>query len=103
MKMHKTAVLFCLWGALFLGVSSSAAFVAHTVAAYSGACEKLDGLPGMLQSAGFIPRGDCKLVHGDCPGPKNEYCEVGGKLGHCIKDVIDGKHVCVCVRDRVSR
>jgi hypothetical protein len=103
MKMHKTVVLFGLWGALFLGVSSGAAFVAHTVAMYSGACEELNGFPGLLQSAGFIPFGHCKWVDGKCPGPRREECIVNGKRGHCVATWADGRHVCVCVKDKISR
>jgi hypothetical protein len=103
MKMHKAVVLSCLWGALFLGVSSSAAFVAHTVAAYSGACEKLDGLPGLLQSAGFIPIGECHYINGVCPARGHETCRVDGRRGHCVSRLIDHYPICVCERDRISR
>ncbi len=103
MKMHKVVVLFCLWGALFLGVSSAAAYVAHTIAAYDGACEKLDGFPGLLQAAGLIRLGNCKIIDGNCPGPGHEGCIVGGKSGHCEFRWEDGKHVCVCVKDHISR
>ena len=103
MKMHKAVVLSCLWGALFVGVSSSAAFVAHTIAKYDGVCEKLDGFPGLLQATGIVHFGRCAFVNGVCPGPTQEFCDAGGKVGHCIVDAIDGRKVCVCVRDKISR
>ena len=104
MRTHKTTLWFCLLIAIFLGLSSGALLVARTIGAYSGACEKLDGFPGLLQVAGFVPLGNCKFTKtGVCPGPKAEACDVGGKLGHCQETSVDGKHVCVCVKDRISR
>jgi hypothetical protein len=101
MKTRKTAVWFCLLGALLVGASSGAAFVMHTVNTYAGTCSKLDGFPGLLQSTGFLPGGKCVLVDGKCP-PK-EKCEVDGKKGHCVVDVIDHRSLCVCKPTTVSR
>ena len=81
MRMHKNFAWFCLLGVLFLGLSSGAVLVARTINEYSGACEKLNGFPGMLQSAGFVPIGNCKFIKGKCPGPKQEQCVVNGKPG----------------------
>lgn len=103
MRMHKNFAWFCLLGVLFLGLSSGAVLVARTINEYSGACEKLNGFPGMLQSAGFVPIGNCKFIKGKCPGPKREQCVVNGKRGHCVEDVVNGHTVCVCVKDRASR
>jgi hypothetical protein len=99
MKMHKAVVLSCLWGALFVGVSSSAAFVAHTIAKYDGVCEKLDGFPGLLQATGIVHFGRCAFVNGVCPGPTQEFCDAGGKAGHCSVRSIDGRNACVCIRN----
>ena len=102
MRTHRTTLWLSI--ALFLGLSSGALLVARTIEAYSGACEKLDGFPGLLQAAGFVPLGHCKFTNlGVCPGPKVEACVVNGKLGHCQETSIDGKKLCVCVKDRISK
>lgn len=98
--MHKAVALFCLLAALFLGVCSGAVFVAHTVAADSGSCEKLDGFPGLLQAAGFVPTGDCKMVDHECP--KGEQCRVDGKRGHCVAKEINGEYRCVCKPNKIG-
>jgi hypothetical protein len=103
MKNHKRFVLSCVFGTLILGVSSGAALFAHTVATYSGACSKLNGFPGLLQSAGFLPFGNCRLVLGKCP--TRNVCSVGGKKGTCEEVHWDDKnrHACVCIPKGISR
>src|SRR5580700_8321194 len=103
MRINKRIVLYCLLGALFLGVASGAALVSHTVTMYSGACEKLNGFPGLLQSAGFVPRGECHMVEGKCSDPVHNGCTVDGKKGHCVRQVTNAGAICVCVKDRISR
>ena len=103
MRTHKGIALFCLLGAMFFGVSGGAVLVAHTVSTYSGTCDKLDGFPGLLQSAGFVPVGNCKFINGKCPGPAKEACAVNGKSGHCVAQVVNDHAVCICVKDKISR
>ena len=101
--VNKSIALCCLLGALFLGFSSGAAFVWHNVAKGRGACEKLDGFPGLLQAAGFVPSGNCRLIDGKCPTTSSGACVVAGKPGHCVAELIDNKRLCVCVKDKMSR
>jgi hypothetical protein len=105
MKRNRTLLVGCMICLLFLGIAGRA-YVLQTVQTYSGACEKLHGVPGLLQSAGFVPEGDCKV------DPKSDKdhrcmehaCEVWGKKGHCEEQQLDTKTVvCVCVPDRPSR
>jgi hypothetical protein len=110
MKRHKTIVTRCLLSALFLGVSSGAVLVIQTVQTYSGACEKLNGFPGVLQKAGFLPEGSCNpkpKVQDDC---KKHNCQVDGKAGHCVAEKLppsdsgsDKDFICVCKANRPSR
>ena len=72
---------------------------------YSGVCGSLDGVPGLLQKAGFVPRGNCKAIVPIGPDHKcrASACEVAGKAGHCLQ-VGDGKkYYCACRVDRTSR
>ena len=85
---------------LSLGAASGAAFTLRTIAMYSGACESLGGFPGLLQSAGFVPTGNCKLKGGEC---STAACVVSGKKGHCVKVVTNKKAVCVCKPNRISK
>lgn len=113
MKKHKTVIMCCLLSALFLGVSSGAVLVVQTVQTYSLACAKLNGFPGVLQKAGFVPEGNCDTrvrFRGDC---RHHTCSVNGKAGHCVPEKIpgskaerpDGKgdYICVCRPNRPSR
>jgi hypothetical protein len=74
----------------------------HTVAIYSGTCDKLDGFPGLLQSAGFLPIGNCKWLNPHRCNTEEE-CRVNGKIGHCGVEVIDHKEFCVCKPKRISK
>jgi hypothetical protein len=108
MKTHRTLFTWCLVSALFLGVSSGAVLVIQTVQTYSGACDKLNGFPGVLQKAGFLPEGSCN------PNPHSwdecfkHRCEVDGKKGHCVAEklphpVADRDFLCVCKPNHPSR
>jgi len=78
---------------------SGTLFVQKTIAAYSGACSELSGVPGVLQRVGFIPKGGCEppsnKKKGFCP-PK--ACDANGKKGKC--ELRDG--ICVCVPKHIS-
>jgi len=101
MKRNRTLLVGCMICLLFLGIAGRA-YVLQTVHTYSGACEKLHGVPGLLQRAGFVPEGDCKVDKDhDC---KSQACEVWGKKGQCEEQRLDPKTViCVCVPERPSR
>jgi len=93
--------MICL---LFLGAASGAAFTLKTITLYSGVCDALPGFPGMLQSAGFVPKGDCRLeTRGRERECSDEPCKVNGKTGHCVKQVVLKKATCVCVPNKISR
>jgi hypothetical protein len=100
MKMHYAIALFCLLAALCFGVCSGAVFVMHTVVADSGSCEKLEGFPRLLQAAGFVPTGDCKMVDHQCR--QGEQCRVDGKRGHCAAVQINGEPRCVCKPNKIG-
>ena len=94
MRIRRTVLVsvICLFS---LGAASGAVFTLRTIAMFSGACDKLDGFPGLLQSAGFVPGGKCRTtVKGVCIVP--QACEVNGKTGHCVKEVYNYKTYCVC-------
>ena len=86
---------------LSLGAASGAAFTLRTIAMYSGACEPLGGFPGLLQAAGFVPTGNCKLKAGGVCS--TAPCVVSGKKGHCVKVLVHRKAVCVCEPNRISK
>lgn len=83
--------------------------VVQTVSAYSGGvpCGKLPGVPGLLQTAGFLPTGTCPTTNdgrtcagnGPCtfsngnpsPGGENK------KQGHCRQ--LPGNGPCQCKPD----
>lgn len=110
MKTHKAAVVRCLLSALFLGVCSGAVLVVQTVETYSGACDKLNGFPGVMQKAGFLPEGNCESrphVRDDC---RRHTCQVNGRAGHCVAETLpktnpdsDKDFICVCKPNRPSR
>jgi hypothetical protein len=111
MKVNTKVLVCCIVCLVFVGVASGAAFVFKTVQTYSGACDKLDGFPGVLQEVGFVPKGDCKFVitdrnkdrdKDDCPP---HACEVKGKEGICTFAQRDetGKPSCFCKVKKVSR
>jgi len=102
MKSHRTLWIGCLICLLFLGIAGRA-YVVQTVQTYGGSCEKLHGLPGVLQQAGFMPRGNCEMDkdHDSC---KEGSCEVNGRKGHCEEKKLGHHQVtCVCMPNRPSR
>ena len=102
MKSHRTLFIGCIICLLFLGIAGRA-YVLQTVHTYSGACGKLHGLPGVLQKAGFLPSGNCKVdpARNDCT---SQSCEVNGRAGLCQKLQIDFRtFACVCVPQPPSR
>jgi hypothetical protein len=117
-KISKPFIVCLLVCMVFLGVASGAAFVLKTVQSYSGACGTLAGVPGILQAALFIPKGDCKFGDDDDPDahPKNHKCppsacSVDGHKGKCEPDsssppLLCQRHhrpVCVCEVENESR
>ena len=121
MKHYKSTII-CTFLCLFSwGVASGVKYVAKTVGVYSGACEKLPGFPGVLQAAGFVPKGNCnfgddddkdadakkdKGKHHQCP--PSACTTASGKKGKCGPDSSHRckRHndpVCVCQVVNVSR
>ena len=96
----RITTLVCI-ACLSVGLASGAAFTLRTIALYSGACNDLDGFAGLLQSAGFVPRGKCKTdIHGACVTP--QACVVNGVKGHCVSEVVNHKTYCICKPKPVS-
>ena len=92
----------CILCLLFLGIAGRA-YVLQTVHTYSGSCEKLHGLPGLLQKVGFLPSGNCK-VDTTKNGCTAQSCEVNGRAGQCQKLQIDRRtFICLCVPQTPSR
>lgn len=103
--MKKKPVLavftFCV---LSLGLTKGAFAVMSTINTYSGVCGPLDGFPGLLQKAGFVPSGGCRAINGGTLDKcRHGICKVNGKLGHCVGRLIDRKPYCECRPDRVSQ
>ena len=110
------SVVICL---LAVGFASATIFVKKTAAAYCGACDSLNGFPGVLQRVGFVPRGTCPKLktssneepgkgegstHGKKPLCVPHFCEVQGKKGHCVaRAEPDLKHFnCFCEPNKIS-
>ena len=115
MRTHKTVVACCLLGVLLLGVSSGAVLVIQTVQKYGGACDTLNGFPGVLQQAGFLPKGDCEVKNRDRDDCLKHMCKVNGSPGHCVAERRPGDHdhdghkhdrddfICICKPNHLSR
>jgi len=97
----RTKILIAVICLLSLGAASGAAFTLRTISLYSGACEPLTGFPGMLQSTGFLPRGNCTLERGGVCS--EEPCKVDGKKGHCVKRLVEHKVVCECKPNTITK
>ena len=121
MRAYKSIVICCFLCLFSWGVAGSVKYLAKTIGIYSGACEKLPGLPGVLQAAGFVPKGNCKFGDDDDKdedsgkdkGKKHQCppsaCKTDdGKKGTCTPDPshLCKRHhqpVCVCKVENVSR
>jgi len=98
-------VLVCFVCLFSLGAAGGVAAVLRTIGIYSGACEKLNAFPGVLQAAGFVPAGTCKFVTDTnskrtCPP---SACTVNGKKGKCVQETSGIQQVCVCREQTISR
>jgi hypothetical protein len=101
MKKNKRILVVSALCFLAVGVTGARAAFLNTVQAYQGACSELTGIPGLLQSAGFIPVGNCKVRGDECA---TKFCEVGGRRGHCAFRETK-KHVpyCICLPVHTSQ
>jgi hypothetical protein len=112
MKPRRKLIVSSLMCLLLMALASGTVLVRSTAAAYCGVCESLDGFPGVLQKAGFVPKGNCHL-NGD--RDKDDKCvpkacvtdpddgDKPNRKGHCVRREIREKHFCVCVPNRISR
>jgi hypothetical protein len=92
-----------------IGLSGSLMYIHATIAKYehTAPCYKLSGMPGVLQAAHFIPKGDCivDLQKGGCHDRR--VCKIsnppsgGSKTGHCTST--SNHQNCVCIADREGR
>jgi hypothetical protein len=114
MRVYKSTIICCFLCLFSWGVASGVKYVARTIGIYSGACETLTGIPGVLQAAGFVPKGDCQFRDGDGDKDKNDKdkdecpphaCTVDGKKGKCKFIPGDNNHkaMCFCKVKNVSR
>jgi hypothetical protein len=96
--MRRRILVSAFWLGIF-GLAGTSALVVKTVQAYTGVCYKLDGFPGLLQKAGFVPGGRCQDRH-----PCRGTCEIGdsGQRGVCTP-VGSKQQNCVCKHVRESR
>lgn len=89
-----------------LGVSEGFAYVRATIAKYEHAapCGRLAGFAGLLQSANFIPSGDCEVEvrKGGCKSSR--ACEVSnppsGSKGKGKCTPTPNGQSCACVLDK---
>jgi len=110
MKIRRT-ILVCMIGLFSWGLAGGVAAVLRTIGIYSGACEKLSGFPGVLQAAGFVPSGTCKLEPDDGKDKDKDKkkhclpgeCTVNGKKGTCVEEGSGDGAVCVCRPKKISR
>lgn len=99
--MKKRTILLCILCLLAVGLASGAVFTLKTIALYSQVCDdNLQGFPGLLQAAGFVPNGRCKVSStGACITA--QACVVNGVKGNCRTQ---GKPTrCVCIPNKVSK
>ncbi len=101
MKRYRNIAALCILALALAGIASAAAYVAYTVQAYDGVCEKLEGFPGFLQGAGLLATGNCSSL----PLRKclSQPCTLGGKPGKCLPRVVGGKKHCICVIKTISK
>ena len=90
-------------------------FVIQTVQKYGGACDTLNGFPGVLQQAGFLPKGDCEVKIRDRDDCLKHMCKVNARPGHCVAERRPGDHdhdghehdrddfICICKPNHPSR
>jgi hypothetical protein len=82
-------------------IPSCLAIISHTRAlyAYAAPCSKLHGIPGLLQTAGFVATGTCTTKNNTCANP-NSTCTItnppsgGSKTGYCVYSTT--LQSCVC-------
>ena len=102
-KRHRKALLITLC-LIILGLTSGAMSLKAMVDRYSGICAPLDGVPGLLQKAGFVPLGHCTSVKvNGLLSCRKAYCEVKGKTGFCEKVYLAKVPVCACVPINTSK
>jgi hypothetical protein len=85
-----------------VGAVSATAYTLRTISLYAGVCDdNLQGFPGLLQAAGFVPSGRCtKTTAGACQ--VDQVCVVNGKKGHCVSQVIQTKTYCICKPNKIT-
>jgi hypothetical protein len=93
----RSIILLCIICLLGVGLASGAVFTLRTIAMYSQVCsDNLHGFPGLLQAAGFVPGGACKVnAAGACLS--SQACVVNGKRGHCDHQRKGTQNFCICI------
>lgn len=104
MMKRKPVWALLAFGVLSLGVTRGAFAVMSTMETYSNACSTLDGFPGLLQSAGFVPTGKCrKEGEGEKAKCRDDgLCRVDGRVGHCEPRLHRHEVYCACVFRKTS-
>jgi hypothetical protein len=98
MKNFKRTLLYAGAGTvLFASVAGGIALRAAQQQ-YYGVCSQLDGIPGLLQRAGFFQAGTCSTPTGGKLCNAGGSCTVNGSAGTCAnKGKPGGSPVCICV------
>jgi hypothetical protein len=89
---------------VLVGATRGYSYVRSTITEYQqvAPCGRLAGVPGLLQSAGFIPQGDCTVgTDGGCHDSR--ACTVKSvpsgapTKGHCTTVIVKKQKTCGCM------
>jgi len=98
MKNLKRAVLYSSLGLALFGSIAGGFALRAAQHEYYGVCSQLDGVPGLLQKAGFFQPGSCVSKPGGSLCSAGSACTVQGKDGACSNQAKPGgSPVCTCV------
>jgi hypothetical protein len=105
---NRRALLLAVVAISLTAVSTGYAYMYVTIAQYTYAapCGRLTGLPGVLQAANFIPKGDCEVDLGKGGCHDRRECTISNppsgkkQSGNCTPSA-DGKN-CLCVAKRAD-
>lgn len=89
---------------LLFGATRGYGYVRSTIAQYEhlAPCGRLAGVPGLLQTAGFIPIGDCKLNSDGSCASAGSSCTISNRpsgsptKGQCTNSISGKKKTCSC-------
>ncbi len=98
MKNLKRTALYSLLGFALLGSIAGGFALRAAQHEYYGVCTQLDGVPGLLQKAGFFQSGTCVSKPGGSLCSAGSACTVQGQNGTCSNTAKPGgSPICTCV------